>query len=82
MMGTETMTYTLCGFFCGLSAKLPIHKKFYESSVTAYFGSAREPLISAVIVIVTFVIATSISAVYAPSEQIKNMSITEVISDE
>ncbi len=82
MISAETMTYTLCGLFCGLAAGLPIHKKFYESFITAYFGEPWELPISAVIVIVAFVIAASAVAVYAPSKRIKNMSIAEVISDE
>ena len=59
MICAKTVTYTLCGLLCGLAAGLPIHKRFYESFVTAYFGEAWEPLVLAVIVIVTFIIAAA-----------------------
>ncbi len=82
MICAETMTYTLCGSLCGLAAGLPIHKRFYESFITAYFGEAWKPPILGVIVIVTFITAASAAAVYAPYKRIKNMSVVEVISNE
>lgn len=81
MISAETITYTLCGLFVGLAAGLPIHKGFYESFVTAYFGEAWEPPIFAVIIITLFVIAASIAAVYAPSKRIKSMAITDTINE-
>ncbi len=82
MICAETVTYTLCGLLCGLAAGLPIHKRFYESFVTAYFGESWEPPILAAIVIVTFIISASAAAVYVPSRRIKNMSVVEVIANE
>lgn len=81
MISAETTTYTLCGLLVGLAAGLPIHKGFYESFVTAYFGEAWEPPIFAVIIITLFVIAASIAAVYAPSKRIKSMAITDTINE-
>ncbi len=82
MICAEAVTYTLCGLLCGLAAGLPIHKRFYESFVTAYFGEAWEPPVMAVIVIVAFIMVASVAAVYAPSRRIKNMSVVEVIANE
>lgn len=81
MIGAETVTYTLCGLFCGLAAGVPIHKRFYESFVTAYFGEAWEPPVLAVIVIVTFIIAASAAAVFAPAAKIRKMAVAEVINE-
>ena len=79
MISAETITYTLCGLLVGLAAGLPIHKRFYESFVTAYFGEAWEAPIFAVIIITLFVIAASAAAVYAPSKRIKSMAITDTV---
>ncbi len=57
--------------FCRLMAGLPVHKKFYESFITAYFDEPWGLPVSVVIVIVAFIIAASAAAVYAPSERIK-----------
>ncbi len=77
----ETVTYTLCGLLCGLASGLPIHKRFYESFVTAYFSEAWESPVLAVIVIVAFIIIAPAAAAYAPSRRIKNMSVIEVIAN-
>lgn len=82
MISAETITYTLCGLLVGVAAGLPIHKGFYESFITAYFGEAWEPPIFAVIIITFFVIAASIAAIYAPSKRIKNMAITDTINEQ
>lgn len=82
MISAETITYTLCGLLVGLAAGVPIHKGFYESFVTAYFGETWEPPIFAVIIITLFVIAASITAVYAPSKRIRNMAITDTINEQ
>ncbi len=82
MICAETVTYTLCGLICGLAAGLPIHKCFYESFVTAYFGEAWEPPVLAVIVIAAFITIASAAAVYAPSRRIKNMSVSDTIRAE
>lgn len=82
MITVETITYTLCGLAVGLAAGLPIHKMFFESFITAYFGTSWEPPIAAVAVIAAFVAAASIAAVYAPSKRIKNMSVVDTIHAE
>ncbi len=79
MISAETMTYTLCGLFCGLAAGLPIHKLFYESFITAYFGQAWEPPVFSAVVIVFFVIASSAAAIYAPSKRIRNLSVADTV---
>lgn len=82
MISAETLTYTLCGLLVGLAAGVPIHKSFYESFVTAYFGEGWEPPIFAVIIITLFVVAASAAAIYAPSKRIKNMEITDTINEQ
>lgn len=77
----ETITYTLCGLFVGLAAGVPIHKKFYESFVTAYFGKAWETPVSSVIIITLFIIAASSAAIHTPAKRIRSMAITEIINE-
>ena len=81
MVTAETMTYTLCGLFVGLAAGVPIHKSFYESFVTAYFGEAWELPIFAAIIITLFVITASAAAIYAPAKRIRNMTVTDTINE-
>lgn len=79
MIAAETATYTLCGMTVGLAAGLPIHKFFYESFITAYFGEPWETPVAAVIVILAFVLAASAAAVCAPAKQIREMSVADTI---
>ena len=81
MISAETITYTLCGLIVGLAAGLPIHKGFYESFVTAYFGKAWEAPIFPTIIITVFVIVASAAAVYAPAKRMKSMAVTDTINE-
>ncbi len=82
MIAAETAVYTFCGLVVGLVAGIPINKLFFESFVTAYFGTAWEPPLAEVFISAVFVLIASILAVYAPSNRIKNMSVADTARSE
>ncbi len=79
MVSTETATYAVIGVLTGCFFGLPIHKFLFEIMITNYWGDRWTiPLLPMIIIIVITIIA-SVSAVYKPSKQIRNMSIIDTI---
>lgn len=79
MIMAETMTYAVCGSIVGCILGLPIQRFLFAQLVTARWGTEWSIPVSAIIVIVLLVILSSVIAVYQPSRQIRDMSITDAI---
>lgn len=82
MVAAEAVTYAALGCIIGIAVGLPLHKAFFEKMVTSHFGDPWKFPVTAMAVILIIVAVSCIAAVYKPAKRIKNMSVTEVISNE
>lgn len=82
MVAAEAVTYAALGCIIGVAVGLPLHKAFFEKMVTSHFGDPWTFPVAAMAVIVIIVAISCVAAVYTPAKRIKNMSVTEVISNE
>uniref|UniRef100_N2ARY6 ABC3 transporter permease C-terminal domain-containing protein n=1 Tax=Eubacterium plexicaudatum ASF492 TaxID=1235802 RepID=N2ARY6_9FIRM len=82
MILTEAVTYAIPGSIIGSAAGIAIHKLFFETAITSYFGDPWTFPVSTMAVILITVTFSCIAAVYVPSGRIKNLPITRVIANE
>ena len=82
MIAAEAVTYAVTGCILGCIIGLLIHKWIYNILIAAHFRYAvwNVPVIP-LFGILLLVLATVITAVYAPSKRICNMEITEIINE-
>ncbi|MDO5350242.1 MAG: FtsX-like permease family protein [Lachnospiraceae bacterium] len=82
MIASEAFTYGFwgCGIGCGVG--LPFSKFFYDFLITDHFPYAVWNLpIGSLAVILLFVIAAAVLAVYVPVKRMQNISVTETINE-
>lgn len=82
MIVAESVTYALSGCIAGCALGIPVHKFLYNKLVTSHWGDLWTVPFSAMAVIVALTFLTAVAAVRAPAKRIKNMPVTEVISNE
>ena len=82
MIAAEAATYSLSGCVVGGSLGLLLSKYLYDNLITTHFAYAvwSFPLVPFAIIIV-FVLAAAIAAVYSPAKRIRNMVITDTINE-
>lgn len=82
MIAAEAVTYAVTGCILGCIIGLLIHKWIYNILIAAHFRYAvwNVPVIP-LFGILLLVLATVITAVYAPSKRMCNMEITEIINE-
>lgn len=82
MIAAEGFTYALCGGITGCAAGLLISKLLYDALITTHFHYAvwSVPVIPLMIILV-FVTAAAVAAVYKPARFIRNRSVTETINE-
>lgn len=82
MIAAEAATYALCGSVTGCVLGLLISKQLFNVLIAAHFSYASWYFPTAsLIIIVLFVLAAAIAAVYAPSRRIRSMSVTETLNE-
>ena len=81
MILAETFTYAVSGLIAGVGIGLPLSKFLYEQLITKYFGGAWSVPLVLLIIVVFFVLASALAAVYAPAKRIRSMAITETINE-
>lgn len=82
MIVAESVTYALSGCIAGCALGIPVHKFLYNKLVTSHWGDLWTVPFSAMVVIVALTFLIAVAAVRAPAKRIKNMPVTEVISNE
>ncbi len=82
MIVAEAMTYAICGSVVGCILGLPLQRFLFTQLVTARWGTRWSMPIVTIIVVILFVIITSAIAVYKPTAQIRDMSITDAVHAE
>ena len=82
MIAAEAFTYAFWGCAVGCGAGLPFARLLYGFLITSHFSYAvwRVPAGSLGIILLLVILAAS-AAVYGPAKRIKNMSVTETISE-
>ncbi|WP_349948739.1 FtsX-like permease family protein [Lacrimispora sp. BS-2] len=82
MIAAEAFTYASSGCIVGCVVGLLISKFLYDTLITAHFSYAiwSVPIVPLTIILL-FVVAAAIVAVYAPSRRIRNISVTETINE-
>ncbi len=82
MIAAEAATYSLSGCVVGGSLGLLLSKYLYDNLITTHFAYAvwSFPLVPFAIIIM-FVLAAAIAAVYSPAKRIRNMVITDTINE-
>lgn len=82
MIAAEAFTYALSGCIVGCIIGLWISKAIYYFLITSHFHFAAWSLPAGdLAIILLFVLAAAIAAVYAPSKRIRNMAVTETINE-
>ncbi|WP_123053173.1 ABC transporter permease [Clostridium sp. JN-1] len=82
MIAAEAFTYAVSGCAVGCTVGIFISKLLYNYLITSHFSYAiwNFPVMP-VIIILLFVFAASIAAVYVPSKRIRKMAITDTINE-
>lgn len=82
MIAAEAAAYALAGCIIGCGAGLPLSKLLYDKLVTSHFPYFTWTLpLSSILIILLFVLAAMLAAVYAPSKRVQNMAVTEIINE-
>ncbi len=81
MIAAEAVTYAVCGLIIGSAAGLYLHRKITIRLIIDHFGGVWKVPIDALVIIVLIVIFSCVVAVYAPAKRMREMEITETISE-
>jgi len=81
MISAEAFTYAASGLIAGCVVGLPLHHFLHVRLITRYFGKLWHLPVVMLCVIIVFVAACAVAAVYAPAKRMRNMAITDTIND-
>ena len=82
MIAAEAFTYALSGCIIGCASGLLLSKLLYDILITTHFSYAIWSLpVTSLMIILLFVFAAAVAAVYAPSKRLRNMAITGTINE-
>ncbi|MEG2187562.1 MAG: FtsX-like permease family protein [Clostridia bacterium] len=82
MIAAEAATYAMSGCMVGCVVGLLLSKLLYDTLITTHFAYAiwSFPVIPLAIILL-FVLAAAVAAVYAPAKRIRNMAVTDTINE-
>lgn len=82
MIAAEAFTYAVSGCAVGCIVGLLISKLLYDYLITAHFSYATWSIpVVPLVIILLFVVAAAVAAVYAPAKRIRNMAVTDTINE-
>jgi len=81
MIFSEAFTYALSGLTAGCAVGIPFHYFLYARLITPHFGTIWHLPSAMMCVIIVFVSACAVAAVYAPAKRMRTMAITETINE-
>lgn len=82
MIAAEAATYALTGCLVGCAVGLPLHKLLFDRLITVHFPYFTWSLpVSALVIIVLFIVLATLVAVYAPAKRMRRMAINETINE-
>ncbi len=81
MIFSEAFTYAVLGLTAGCAVGIPFHYFLHSRMITPFFGTIWHLPFAMMCVIIVFVSACAVAAVYAPAKRMQNMAITETINE-
>ena len=81
MIYFEALTYAISGLIAGFGFGIPLSWALHDRLVTRYFGTPWHCPVTMLCIIIAFIFACSVIAVYAPAKRIRGMAITETINE-
>lgn len=82
MIATEAVTYALSGCVIGCIVGLAASRMLYNLLIDGRFPYAVWTLpVSRLLIVLAFVAAATLAAIYAPAKRIRNMAITAAINE-
>lgn len=81
MIAAEAFTYAVSGLVVGCGAGILFSRFLYIRFLTRYFGKEWHLSVTLLGIILVFVFASAVVAIYAPAKRIRNMAITETINE-
>ena len=82
MITAEAFTYAVSGCAVGCIIGLLVSKQLYDYFIAARFSYANWNIpVVPLVIILLFVVAAAIAAVYAPAKRIRNMAVTDIINE-
>lgn len=82
MIAAEAVTYALAGCAIGCIAGLVIGKILYKLLIEGRFPYAIWTIpVSRLLIVVVFVAAATLAAIYAPAKRMREMAVTETINE-
>ena len=81
MVCAETLSYAVTGMLVGGILGLILHKKFFQTIISAYFGTPWTVPFRELLIILLVVILASAMSVIKPVKRILSNTVTETISE-
>ena len=82
MITAEAFTYAVSGCAVGCIIGLLVSKQLYDYFIAARFRYATWNIpVVPLMIILLFVVAAAVAAVYAPAKRIRNMAVTDTINE-
>lgn len=82
MIAAEAFTYAVSGCAVGCTVGLLASKLLYNYLITAHYSYATWSIpVAPLVIILLFVVAAAIAAVYAPAKRIRNMAVTDTLNE-
>ncbi|SHK39689.1 ABC transporter permease [Hespellia stercorisuis] len=81
MITAETFTYAFSGLVVGCGIGIPLSRSLYVQLITRHFGKAWTLPTLLICIIVLFVLAAALAAVYVPAKRIRSMAVTDTINE-
>lgn len=82
MIAAEAVTYALAGCVIGCIVGLAVGRVLFITLIQAHFAYAVWTLpVLRLLIVVVFVAAATLAAIYAPSKRMRDMAVTETINE-
>lgn len=81
MIFAEAFTYAISGLLVGCAMGISLSRWIYSKLITQHFGVTWHLPIGLLGIVILFIFASVLIAVYTPSRRMRNMEITETIND-
>lgn len=81
MIAAEAATYAVCGLIIGCAGGLYLHRLLMNRLVYAHFGGSWELPVEPLAIVTVLFGLSCVIAVYTPAKRIRDMAVTETISE-
>ena len=81
MICAETLTYAISGIVTGGILGLLLHRNFFQTIISAYFGTPWTVPVKELLIILLVVVFASVTSVVKPVKRVLSNTVTETISE-